>query len=221
MRNAGLGCLILILAFSTLGCSAREDGEVTIIDDKSIPVVVENDQLIEFNTQLGEVEDQASAEKAVNTFVDYVDSSLKKEDGVSAQSLRSLISSDLVKSIAEKEVLARNGEGVTVLSTDDPTAEVIAQLENLPIDSGSVTDTINDLGEDVGYRIQDEDVEMAKTVVEGAIPNLNPEGEYGMTPLGAMAVGYALTSGDDGTAKENSVEVPVDKFSAFAEEMAN
>lgn len=225
MNDAGKWTLLFMvsfLAFYVFGCAVGHEGKGAVTTlDKAIPVVADNEQIQEFNTQLGGIEDQASAEKAVNTFVGYMDSRIKKEDGPSAQSLGALLGADLIEKIAQDEVAARKGESVvlSIASADgmDITAEVLLEMGPPLVDVGMVTDNLNELAEEEGIWISDDTVETAKAVVEESIPNLNPEGDSQMTPMGAVVLGYAIASEDDGSAAEGSVDLPRDKVSTYIE----
>jgi hypothetical protein len=202
MEKIAVFCLLLSLFLPALGCGSSTQ-------QKNDTARANNPAIREFNQQLGEIKDQPSAEKAVNTFVGYVDSRLNK--GATAQSLRALMTDYLVSAVARQELLTRQGKPVTDLSANDP------QAVKPPIDIGTVTDKVNELGTSEGIRVDDETVQTVKTAVESAIPNLNPEGKAEMTPLNALVLGYAIGSGDDGSAKEDSLKIPADKMSAFVE----
>ena len=179
---------ILILGLSVYGCSANKDDKVNVtILNKPVPVIDDNAQTKQFNQQLGDIKDQPSAEKAVNSFVDYVGTRVKPTSGPGAsssvQAIRVFMSPDFIKGIARREVLARGGAAA---SDADASDEIVMPLINV----GVITD-------------------------QGSIPNLNPDGNSGMTPLNAMVVGYALVSGDNGTASAESVDIPADKMGAF------
>lgn len=209
--------IILIAAsvISVSGCGkwANTTGNITAYE-KTMPIKVDNPQVKEFNKQLGEIKDEPSAEKAVNSFVNYVDSRLDRSTcGASIQSLSSLIRPEVVKDIAKREAQARNAGGISMMS-DTANAEPL-------LDVGTITDNINSLGSGEGIRVDDETVTTAKTVVEGSIPNINPDNRPGITPLEAAVVGYALVSGDDGTASQESVKLPADKINSFVENITN
>jgi hypothetical protein len=85
------------------------------------------------------------------------------------------------------------------------------------LDVGTITDTVNELGKEAGVRVDDETVNSVKSAVEASVPNLNPAGKAEMTPLNALVVGYAIGSGDDGSAAAGSVEIPAAKLGAFVE----
>ena len=204
---------ILILGLSVYGCSANKDDKVNVtILNKPVPVIDDNAQTKQFNQQLGDIKDQPSAEKAVNSFVDYVGTRVKPTSGPGAsssvQAIRVFMSPDFIKGIARREVLARGGAAA---SDADASDEIVMPLINV----GVITDQVNALVADQGLRVDDATVTSAKAAVEGSIPNLNPDGNSGMTPLNAMVVGYALVSGDNGTASAESVDIPADKMGAF------
>jgi hypothetical protein len=92
---------------------------------------------------------------------------------------------------------------------------------NIPLDIGAVTDNINILGSSEGVWVDDEIVMIVKNVVEESIPNMNPDGNEGMTPLEALVLGYTVVSGDDGTAAAGTIKIPVDKMNIFAETISN
>jgi hypothetical protein len=201
---------ILILGLSVYGCGANKDdkGNVTILN-KPVPVIADNAQTKQFNQQLGEIKDQPSAEKAVNSFVDYVGTRVKPSgSGAGAQAIRAFMTPNFIKEVARREVLARGG--ATAFDADG-SDEVVTPLINV----GVITDSVNALGADQNLRVDDATVTSAKAAVEGSISNLNPGNNDGMTPLNAMVVGYALVSGDNGTASAESVDIPADKMSAF------
>ncbi|OGC21652.1 hypothetical protein A2291_06045 [candidate division WOR-1 bacterium RIFOXYB2_FULL_42_35] len=201
--------LVLAVSFTLIGCGSSKKGDVSIFEN-NVPTIANNAQLTAFDKQLGEIKDQASAEKAVSSFITYVDSRIDRtEEEPTAQSLETVLGQNLIKQIARQEVAARNGEAAKVMAVGGE--EVI----KTPIDIGTVTDKVNELGSDSGVRVDDNTVLKAKTVVEASIPNLNPEKKSSLTPLGAMTVGYALMTGDDGTASENSVKLPTDKVNSF------
>lgn len=217
--------LIMIsgLVFSILGCgSAKKETK-----EESLLTKADNPFVEEFNQQLGEIKDQDSAEKAVTTFIDYVDTRIDKTaSGVSAQSLKALVASDLIHEIAQDELLARNGDPIRIYS-EDGEEESVKPL----IDVGSIRDTLMSLAEssdeagptvntadDTGQIwIDDETVETVKAMVEESLPNLNSEKKQEMTPLGAIVVGYALASADNGTAAENSVKLSTEKVGSYVE----
>jgi hypothetical protein len=177
------------------------------VSERAYPAKVDNANVQEFNSKLGAIKDQSSAEDAVNCFVGYVDTRLTKS-GTSLQSLSSVISGEAIKKIARKEAAIR-GVAESVMSADES--------ENDLLDIGTITDNINQLGSDNGVRVDDDTVTAAKTIVEESIPNINPEKSSGITPLEAMVVGYALVSGDDGTASAETVSIPADSASTFVE----
>jgi hypothetical protein len=204
---------ILILELSVYGCSVNKDdkGDVTVLN-KPVPIIVDNAQTKQFNQQLEDIKDQPSAEKAVNSFVDYVGTRVKPTFGPgassSAQAIRAFMTPAFIKEVARREVLIRGG---ATASDADTSEEVVTPLINV----GVITDQVNALGADQGLWVDDATVTSVKAAVEGSIPNLNPDGNLGMTPLNAMVVGYALVSGDNGTASAESVNIPSDKMSAF------
>jgi len=202
--------LVVLMLLTASGCGEwmETKGDVT---EKSYPAKADNPQIREFNKQLGEISDQAGAETAVNSFVNYVDSRLVKS-GTSVQSFGSIIGQDLIRKMAQKEAAARNMGGMTVAEEGSQSG---------PLNIGSVTDTINDLGSGEGVRVTDDMVSTAKSVVEASIPNINPEGNDGITPLEASVIGYAIVSGDDGTASQESVNLPADKMNEFVETVTN
>jgi hypothetical protein len=194
---------LLLLLLPALGCGTTNQQKAEVPQPK-------NPEVREFNQQLGKINDQQSAEQAVNTFVDYVDSRLDKNaNGPTAQSLKALMTTDLVKEVARQELLVRQGKPVTVMAADGE------EIVKPPIDLGSVTDTVNRLGADAGVWVDDETVKTAKDSVETSIPNLNPGKKGEMTPLNAMVVGYAIGSRDDGSAPAGSVKLPSDKVGSY------
>jgi hypothetical protein len=206
--------LALLTALYVNGCgkAAEEKGEV-VNYDKPLPVKADNPQVKEFNQQLGEIKDLPTAEKAVNSFVTYVDSRIVKPDsGVKTMTLRTLMTNDLINKVARRELEARGFGGVASLSGSEE-SEPARPL----IDVGTITDSVNSQVSDEGVRINDQAVQTAKDAVETSVPNLNPEKNETMTPLNAMAVGYALASGDDGTAPAGSVNIPLDKAASFVD----
>ena len=119
------------------------------------------------------------------------------------------MSPSFASEVALRELEARKISVATVSTADD--GKDIKPL----IDVGTITDVVNQLGQDQGVRVDDDTVSSAKVAVEGSIPNLNPGLNPGMTPLNAMVVGYALVSNDDGTASPGSVPLSTDKINAF------
>lgn len=212
MNNKHLSSLLLLLLLlPALGCgSADQHNSDVTLADKPVPPKANNQQIREFNQQLGEINDQPSAEKAVDSFVNYVDSRLDKSgNGVSAQSLRALMTNDLIKEVARRELFSRQGKPVTFLAADG------TEIAKPPIDIGTVTDTVNKLGAEAGIWVDDDTVKTVKDSVETSIPNLNPGKKAEMTPLNAMVVGYAIGSRDDGSAPTGSVKLPADKIGSY------
>lgn len=225
-----LSVIILSLIFAGLGCGKVLDEGVNTAIKNPLPVKAANPAVKEFDKQLGEIKDQASAEKAVNTFIDYVDTRIDKPtSGPSAQSLRALVAPNLVQEIARVELLARNGQPIKAYSEDGeeetvkPLIDVgtirdtlvnLAQTNN---ESGPTANTADDNGQDKGVWIDDEIVKTAKAMAEESLPNLNSEKKQEMTPLGAIVVGYALASGDNGSAPEDSVKLSTEKIGAYVE----
>lgn len=206
MRNIILlVCVVVALAVSGCGSMTETRGDVS---ERSFAMKADNPQVNEFNKQLGEISSEASAEKVVNGFVNYVDSRLVKS-GASIQSLNSLLKPEVLKEMARKEAEARGAGEMSIASEDEPPAQLL--------DIGTITDNINSLGRSDGVRVDDDTVATVKTAAEESIPNINPEKKDGMTPLEACVIGYALVSGDDGTATNESVDLPVEKISKFVE----
>jgi len=198
-------CLVMVFSASGCGKWAETKGDVS---ERAFATKVDNPQVREFNKQLGEISSEASAEKAVGSFVGYVDTRLVKS-GTSVQSLGSLLKPEVIKKMARQEAKVRGAGGISIASEDDPPAQLL--------DIGAITDNINQLGSSEGIRVDDETVAKAQIAVEGSIPNINPDSKPEMTPLEASVVGYAIVSGDDGTASTESVKLPVDKVNDFVE----
>ena len=207
--------ICLMMAFSANGCGSMTEtkGNVT---EKAYSMKADNPQVKEFNKQLGEISSEATAERAVNSFVGYVDSRLDKSGpGMSTQSLGALLGPAVMKEMARKEAQARNVDGAGICSEGE-------EGYTTPlIDIGTITDNVNQLGSTEGVRVDDETVSQVQVAVEQSVPCINPDGGSGMTPLEASVVGYALVSGDDGTATQESVKIPVEKVGAFVETITN
>lgn len=206
MKNLVLFICLVVMVFSA-GCGQKAD-----IVEKSYPIKVDAAKAKEFDSKLAAIKDEASAEQAVNYFVGYVGTRLSKS-GSSIQSVGLIISAEAIKKIAHKEAALRGVIGASTMSMSEFS-------ENNIFDIGTVTDNINMLGKDKKVRVNDETVSIVKVVVEGSIPNINPTKSYGITPLEAMVVSYAVISGDDGNVTSESVGIPVDRINAFVENIA-
>jgi hypothetical protein len=206
-----LVCLAIV--FSACGCGNMNEAKGDV-NENSYVMKADNPQVREFNKQLGEISNEASAERAVNSFVGYVDSRLYKSgSGMSTQSLGALLGPAVMKEMARKEAQARNIDGAGICSEGD-------EGYTTPlIDIGTITDNVNQLGSTEGVRVDDETVSKVQVAVEQSVPCINPDGRSGITPLEASVIGYALVSGDDGTATQESVKIPVEKVGAFVERM--
>jgi len=207
--------ICLIMAFLANGCGSMTEtrGDVT---ERAYSMKADNPQVREFNKQLGEISNEATAERAVNSFVGYVDSRLDKSgSGMSTQSLGALLGPAVMKEMARKEAQARNVDGAGICSEGEE-----GFTEPL-IDVGTITDNLNQLGSTEGIRINDDIVSTVQVAVEQSIPNINAESKPGMTPLEASVVAYTLVSGDDGTATQESVKLPADKIGVFVETITN
>ena len=210
MRNIILlVCTAFILFVSGCGQTAQTGN----VSDKNYSLKVDNPQVRAFNAQLGAISSEASAEQTVNSFVGYVSSKLNKSaSGTSSlfpvvppAAPTVLVSPEVIKSMAQQEALKRN-----IAVTVD--ANVRKQP---PIDIGMITDNINQLATMEGIKVNDEIVEKAKIAVEESMPNINPDNSVGMTPLEASVIGYAIVSGDDGTASMESVKIPAKQINTF------
>jgi len=205
--------ICLAITFSASGCGSMTEtrGDVT---EKTYSMKADNPQVREFNKQLGEISNETTAERAVNSFVGYVDSRLDKSGpGMSTQSLGALLGPDVMKEMARKEAQARNVDGAGICSEGEE------GFATPLIDIGTITDNVNQLGSTEGVRVDDETVSQVQVAVEQSVPCINPDGRSGMTPLEASVIGYALVSGDDGTATQESVKIPVEKVGEFVERM--
>jgi hypothetical protein len=190
------------------GCGQNaQQGDVHTYN-KSYPSAASNPQVRAFNDQLGEIKDEASAEKAVDTFIDYVEDRMVKTAGGAQMSSGSMIRPELARAVAAKEAAFRVG---TMGGAG------IAQPPLLSV--GAITDSINQLGSSEGVHLNDDTVTLAMSLVEESIPNIKPAGRAGITPLGAMVIGYAIVSGDDGTASRETISLPADKMNAFVEKI--
>jgi len=201
----------LAMAFAASGCGNMNEtkGEV---NENSYVMKADNPQVQEFNKQLGEISNEATAERAVNSFVSYVDSRLDKSgSGMSIQSLGALLGPDAVKKMVKQEALTRNVGGYEIRSEGGSVTPLL--------DVGIVTDNINTLGSTEGIRVDDETVAKAQIAVEESIPNINPDKSTGMTPLEASVIAYALVSGDDGAATTGSIKLPEDKANSYADKV--
>lgn len=206
-------CLALVIMAGGCGSMTETKGDVS---EGTYVMKADNPKVREFNRTLGAISDETSAENAVNSFVGYVDSRLDKSaSGNTVQSLGALLCPAVIKEMARREVAVRNAESIGVNS--------ISGSENVtpPIDIGTITDNINELGTSEGVRVDDETVSKVQVAVEESVPNMNPENKPGMTPLEASVVAYSLVSGDDGTATEGSVKVPSEKIGAFVGTITN
>lgn len=213
MRNILLlVCLAAVVLVSGCGSMTEAKGDVS---ERTFVLKADNPQVQKFNSQLGEISNEASAENAVNSFVGYVDSRLDRSTtGTTAQSLNATLTPTVIKKMAMKEVQARKA-GKSICSEGDNTAP------DALIDIGAITDSINQLGASESVRVDDDTVSKAQAAVEQSMPNINPDQGSGMTPLEASVVGYALVSGDDGTASQESVKIPADKIGDFVETITN
>jgi hypothetical protein len=191
------------------GCGQNsQQGDVHTYN-KSYPSAASNPQVKAFNDQLGEIKDEESASKAVDTFINYVEGRMVKTAGSAQISSGSIIRPELARTVAAKEAAFR----VSVAG-----GAGIAQTPLLNV--GAITDSINQLGSTEGVHVNDETVTTAMGIVEESIPNIKPAGRKGITPLGAMVVGYAIVSGDDGTASVETISLPADKMNAFVEDIS-
>jgi len=203
----------LAMAISANGCGNLNETKGDV-NENSYVMKADNPQVREFNKQLGEISDEASAEKAVGSFVGYVDSRIDRSaSGMTVKSLGALLGADVIKEMARKEAMARNVGGNEICSTGDEGS--VSPL----LDIGTITDNINQLGSTEGIRVDDETVAKAQIAVEESIPNINPDKSTGMTPLEASVIGYALVSGDDGTATTESIKLPEDKANSYADKV--
>ncbi len=203
MRNI---ILLAIIAMTLFICGCGQAPQSGNVSDKNYSMKVDNPQVRTFNAQLGAISSEASAEQTVNSFVGYVSSKLNKSvSGISTVSPTTLVSPEVVKSMAQQEALKRN---ITVIVD----ANVRKQP---PIDIGMITDNINQLATLEGIKVNDEIVEKARIAVEESMPKINPDNSLGMTPLEASVIGYAIVSGDDGTASMESVKIPAKQINTF------
>ena len=204
MKNLILFVCTLIMIFAG-GCG--QTGSTGNVSDNSYPVKVDNPQVSAFNTQLGAISDEASAENTVNAFVGYVDSKLDKSASSSTSSFAALIKPETIKGLAMQENINR---GASVSDTSNGNKAVL-------IDIGKITDSINRLGSMEGVKVTDAMITKVRLAVETSLPNINPNGKFLMTPMEASVIGYVAVSGDDGTAKAGSVKIPEDKMNQFVE----
>jgi hypothetical protein len=212
MRNIVLFICLVMIVFSA-GC-----GQKSSVVEKAYPMKVDAAKAREFNSKLAAIKDEASAEQAVNSFVGYVVTRLAKPaSSIQPMSTVPVVSADTIRKIAHKEAAIRGCAAVSVMSEG---GQQNGDYQDNMFDIGTVTDNINQLGKDRGIRVDDETVSIVKVVVEGSIPNINPRKSYGITPLEAMVVSYAVISGDDGTATTESVGIPADRINAFVENIA-
>lgn len=203
----------LVMALPISGCG-KFDSVKGDVNERSFPIKADNPQIREFNRRLGEIKDQESAEKAVTTFVDYVDSRVTGTTDISGQAIDGPIRGELIRNIARREVMARN-RTVGIMSATE------VQEPTPLIDLGTVTDNINELSSSEGLRVDDETVLSAKSAVEQSLPNMNPENRGEMTPLETMVLGYAVVSGDNGNATQESLALPAEKMNTYVETMTN
>jgi len=203
MRNIFLlACAVIALFVSGCGQTAQS-GDVS---NKNYSMKVDNPQVKAFNAQLGAISSEAIAEQTVNSFVGYVSSKLNwSVSGTSALLPTALVSPEVVKSMAQQEALKRNIAVVVDANV----------RQQPPVDIGMITDNINQLGSTEGIKVDDEIVEKARVAVEESMPNINPDNSFGMTPLEASVIGYAVISGDDGTSSIESVKIPANKINTF------
>ena len=201
-------CVITIASVNGCGSMNSAKGDVSVCD-QSFATKVDNPQIRQFNGILEVISDEASAEKAVNSFVSYVQTRLIRPE-TSIQSAGTIKSTDAIKEMARQETIARNVGKNNILS------ETVTNTKPL-LDIGTVTDSINELGSSEGVRVDDETVIKIRNVVDISMPNINPNKTAGMTPLEAAVIGYAIVSGDDGTASVESISLPEEKLYAFIE----
>ena len=211
-----IACLIAITTVGIFGCGRSPMANSnTTSPGKTDTIIPESNQVQQFNNQLGEINDQKSAEKAVNSFISYADTRVKKySNGITTQSLRSLVSDSLIKKIAQREAAIRNSGTISTLSEGGGSTAV-------PIDVGTITDSINETWKDKGVRITDDIIQQGKDAIEAVVPNLNPEKDETMSPLNAMVIGYVMVTGDVGTATSESVEVQPEKLGSMFEKLSD
>lgn len=213
---------ILLIMAPVLVCLIFGCGKVKEEAESLLPSKADNPFVKEFDQQLAEIKDQPSAEKAVGTFVDYVDSRLIK-DRVSAQSIRTFGGRDVVKELAAKELACRITSKIAALSaTEYPSVEgeytdvpedYVPQV--MPMSVADVSIKINNVAKEEGQYVPPEAIEQVKQQADEKIPHLSPDGAAFCTPLGALVTGYAAVSGDDGTKPAGSVEIPTARVNEF------
>ena len=208
--------IVISMAFiiGLCGCDSIRSSRGDVSgSDQTYATKVDNPQVRQFDGILTNVSNEGSAQIAINTFVGYVESRLiTKEAAIQISGI--LDTPDAIKEMARQEAEARSKSGISLSA--DPAVPTKPLL-----DIGTVTDSINELGSGEGVRVDDETVIKARSVVEASMPNINPDKRSGMTPLEAAIIGYAIVSGDDGTAPERSINLNRDKLYMFIEKITN
>jgi hypothetical protein len=74
---------------------------------------------------------------------------------------------------------------------------------------------VNNIAKEEDKYIPTETIQQVKEKADESMPHLSPDGSAFCTPLGALVIGYAAVSGDDGTKPVGTVDIPTDKVQKF------
>jgi hypothetical protein len=201
---------VFVILMMVAGCGSQKISETQSAGVRMFTEVPKDERLIEFNQALGQISDEASAQAALQMFVDYVDSRVAKESAISARGESNcILSAEQVTQIAKKGVeiqkIAARGEDLLPVGL---TLENVAQAMNSVTTEGQAPVSLDLAGE-------------VQQQVREVLPNLANGSGSCVNPMEALVIAYVLHTGDDGRAGVGSIEVraSAEQIQSFVEKI--
>jgi hypothetical protein len=212
--------LAAILLLFTQGCSNLLDGKNSGGNSsvESIPKT-EAKTVVAFDQKLSQIENQETAEDAVNYFADYAMSNRvkrtytpkQKSSTLVAASIKSTspIDSSLLNSFATIEAKARGKSNNSHIAQSLSVQSL--EEENELITIAKLTSVVNQLkvAEEVSG-FSKEEIRNNQRIIRQNIPHLASTDSELMTPLEASVIMYYIVTGDDGSKPQGSTPLTAD-----------
>jgi hypothetical protein len=188
-------------------------------------------RLEKFDTQLAAIKDESTAKTAITTFADYVEGE-PSGLGASASSVR-ILSVGLIDRLAKIEVTSRQRILGNAKATSVSSEEGLITIDKL-------TEAINAAKDPAAPEIKKDDVEFIQAGVRSELPHIvagsstngesvqmlstndtTPTSTNVITPIEALVIGYAIATGDDGSAEPGTYKnnLPQEKVETFIDKI--
>ena len=213
MKKKWIAVLSLgVFMVAVASCGQAPQSQVEVVE-----LSARDERMQDFNNQLTNISDEASAANAINSFANYVEGT-SGASGLSANSVQ-MFSTDTVSRLAKLEMKTRQSMACGI-------SAAAAEEEGL-ITVDRVTGAVNEAKDSSVRSISTEEVQFIQAGIRSELPGIIPSTAGAnlssgiVTPIESLVIGYVLASGDDGSADPGGKKdlIPGEKVNTYVEKV--